>query len=45
MQSGDKEFDSSRQETFKDLKRRGLNGQTIILGIMDGLSESENGFR
>jgi len=45
IQSGDKESPSSWRETFKDLKRRGLNSQTITLGIMDGLSGLEQVFR
>lgn len=38
LQAGDKESASSWRELFKDLKRRGLNGSRIILGIMDGLA-------
>jgi putative transposase len=45
IQSGDKESASSWWETFKDLKLRGLNSQTITLGIMDGLSGLEKVFR
>ena len=37
IQSGDKESASSWRETFKHLKRRGLDSQTVTLGIMDGL--------
>jgi len=37
MQSGDKESAFSWREFFKDLKSRGLNSQTVTLGIMDGL--------
>jgi len=44
IQSGDKESASSWRETFKDLKLRGLNSQTITLGIMDGLSGLEKVF-
>jgi putative transposase len=45
IQSGDKESASSWRETFKDLKRRGLNAQTVNLGIIDGLSGLEKVFR
>jgi putative transposase len=45
IQSGDKESAASWRETFKDLKRRGLNSQTITLGIMDGLPGLEKVFR
>jgi putative transposase len=45
IQSGDKESASSWRETFKDLKRRGLDSQMVILGIMDGLSGLEKVFR
>lgn len=37
LQSGDKESAGSWREFFKDLKTRGLKGQDVILGIMDGL--------
>jgi putative transposase len=45
LQSGDKESASSWRELFKDLKSRGLNGQNIILGIMDGLKGLETVFK
>jgi len=45
IQSGDKESASSWREVFKDLKRRGLDRQTVTLGIMDGLSGLEKVFR
>jgi len=45
IQSGDKESAFSWRETFKDLKRRGLDSQTITLGIMDGLPGLEKVFR
>ena len=45
IQSGDKESASSWRETFKDLKRRGLDNQTVTLGIMDGLAGLEKVFR
>jgi putative transposase len=45
IQSGDKESASRWRETFKDLKLRGLNSQTITLGIFDGLPGLEKVFR
>jgi putative transposase len=45
MQSGDKESASIWREFFKDLKSRGLNSQTVALGIMDGLSGLETVFK
>jgi putative transposase len=45
LQSGDKESASSWRELFADLKRRGLNGQNILLGIMDGLPGLERIFK
>ena len=45
IQSGDKESASNWRETFKDLKYRGLDGQAITLGIMDGLPGLEKVFR
>ena len=44
LQSGDKESASSWREFFKDLKRRGLDGRKVTLGIMDGLSGLEKVF-
>lgn len=44
LQAGDKESASSWREFFKDLKVRGLDGQRVILGIMDGLSGLESVF-
>jgi putative transposase len=44
LQSGDKESASSWREFFKDLKRRGLNGNAVILGVMDGLTGLERVF-
>jgi len=38
LQAGDKESATNWREMFKDLKRRGLKGKLISLGIMDGLS-------
>jgi len=45
LQSGDKESAASWREIFKDLKHRGLDSQTVILGVMDGLSGLEKVFR
>jgi putative transposase len=45
LQAGDKESASSWREFFKDLKRRGLNGTTVTLGIMDGLVGLERIFK
>ena len=44
LQAGDKESASSWRELFKDLKRRGLNGGSVTLGIMDGLAGLEKVF-
>jgi putative transposase len=44
LQAGDKESASSWREFFKDLKVRGLDGQKVTLGIMDGLSGLESVF-
>lgn len=41
LQAGDKESATSWREFFKDLKVRGLDGQKVTLGIMDGLSGLE----
>ena len=45
FQSGDKESASSWRQFFKDLKSRGLNGSSVKLGVMDGLSGLEKVFR
>ena len=45
IQSGDKESAANWRELFKDLKRRGLDNQTVTLGIMDGLRGLEKVFR
>jgi putative transposase len=45
IQSGDKESAASWREMFKDLKKRGLDGSRIQLGIMDGLSGLERVFK
>ena len=44
FQSGDKESASSWRQFFKDLKSRGLNGSSVKLGVMDGLSGLEKVF-
>ena len=38
MQSGDKKSASNWREFFRDFKFRGLDGGTVTLGIMDGLT-------
>jgi putative transposase len=45
LQSGDKESAAAWREALKDLKRRGLDGSLIRLGIMDGLAGLEKVFR
>lgn len=44
LQAGDKESAAAWRQFFKDLKRRGLDGQAVLLGIMDGLSGLEKVF-
>jgi putative transposase len=44
LQSGDKESATSWREMFKDLKRRGLDPNSVQLGIMDGLPGLERVF-
>ena len=44
LQAGDKESASNWRELFRDLKRRGLDGSTVSLGIMDGLTGLERVF-
>ena len=44
LQAGDKESASAWREAFRDLKERGLDGSTVKLGIMDGLSGLEKVF-
>jgi putative transposase len=44
LQSGDKESATSWREFFRDLKSRGLDGSSVTLGIMDGLSGLEKVF-
>jgi putative transposase len=45
LQSGDKESAATWREFFKDLKKRGLDGSTVTLGIMDGLPGLEKVFQ
>lgn len=45
LQAGDKESASAWRELFKDLKQRGLNKETVILGVMDGLAGLEKVFK
>ena len=44
LQAGDKESATSWRELFRDLKRRRLDGSTVTLGIMDGLTGLERVF-
>jgi transposase-like protein len=44
LQSGDKESAGAWREFFGDLKRRGLDGSAIQLGVMDGLTGLEKVF-
>ena len=45
FQAGDKESATTWREFFKDLKRRGLDGSKVVLGIMDGLPGLEKVFK
>ncbi len=45
FQAGDKESAPTWREFFKDLKKRGLKGSHMVLGVMDGLSGLEKVFR
>jgi putative transposase len=45
LQSGDKESATNWREFFRDLKSRGLDGSSVTLGIMDGLSGLEKVFK
>ena len=45
FQSGDKESAPNWREFFKDLKKRGLDGSKVVLGVMDGLSGLEKVFK
>lgn len=44
LQSGDKESATNWREFFRDIKSRGLDGTSVQLGIMDGLSGLEKVF-
>jgi putative transposase len=44
VQSGDKESATTWRELFKDMKRRGLDFNQVVLGIMDGLPGLEKVF-
>ena len=44
LQAGDKESASDWREFFKYLKGRGLDGQKVTLGVMDGLTGLEEVF-
>lgn len=44
LQAGDKESASTWRQFFKDLKRRGLDGSAVTLGVMDGLPGLERVF-
>jgi len=45
LQAGDKESAPTWRQFFKDLKRRGLDGSNMVLGIMDGLPGLEKVFK
>jgi putative transposase len=45
LQMGDKESAAAWRQFFKDLKKRGLDGSRVVLGIMDGLSGLEKVFQ
>ncbi len=45
LQAGDKESSSTWRQLFKDLKRRGLEGSKVQLGLMDGLPGLEKVFK
>lgn len=45
FQAGDKESAPNWREFFKDLKKRGLNGRHMVLGVMDGLPGLEKVFK
>jgi len=45
LQAGDKESASTWRQFFKDLKRRGLDGSNMVLGVMDGLPGLEKVFK
>jgi len=45
LQAGDKESASNWRELFKDIKKRGLDGSHVTLGIMGGLPGFERVFK
>ena len=45
FQAGDKESAPTWREFFKDLKKRGLDGSKMVLGVMDGLQGLEKVFK
>ena len=45
FQAGDKESAPTWREFFKDLKKRGLDGSNMVLGVMDGLPGLEKVFK
>ncbi len=45
FQAGDKESAPTWREFFKDLKGRGLDGNDMVLGVMDGLPGLEKVFK
>jgi transposase-like protein len=45
LQAGDKESAANWRESFKDLKSRGLRGEGVTLGVMDGLTGLEIVFK
>jgi putative transposase len=45
FQAGDKESAPTWREFFKDLKKRGLDSNNMVLGVMDGLSGLEKVFK
>jgi len=45
FQAGDKESAPTWREFFKDLKGRGLDGNNMVLGVMDGLPGLEKVFK
>ena len=45
FQAGDKESAPTWREFFKDLKKRGIDGSKMVLGVMDGLPGLEKVFK
>jgi len=45
FQAGDKESAPTWREFFKDLKKRGLKGSNMVLGVMDGLTGLQKVFK